>query len=179
MAEQTKPIRDEATRLCKSETLSKFKLFTGFKEEELTTLLSLSDFQTFQPGARIVTQDEPGLCMYVILRGAVRVHSRAGDQEVELAELHSGDFFGELSLVDDGPRSATVDAVEETQVLRITRMVVGVLAGVQPSAAIHLLAAIGRSLVNRLRAGNQKYLDLILLGHKESAPSASAPDPAT
>ncbi len=41
MAEQTKPIRDEATRLCKSETLSKFKLFTGFKEEELTTLLSL------------------------------------------------------------------------------------------------------------------------------------------
>jgi CRP-like cAMP-binding protein len=92
---------------------------------------------------------------------------------VDLATLHVGDFFGELSLVDDGPRSATVDALEETQVLRITRMVVGVLAGVQPSAAIHLLAAIGRSLVNRLRAGNQKYLDLILLGHKESASSAS------
>ena len=105
----------------------------------------------------------------------MRVHSKAGDQEVPLAELQTGDFFGELSLVDDGPRSATVDAIEETSVLRITRMVVGVLAGVQPSAAIHLLAAIGRSLVNRLRAGNQKYLDLILLGHKESA---SAPDPA-
>ncbi len=155
-----------------SEILSKFQLFTGFKEEELATLLSLSDCQTFQAGERIVTQDENGLCMYVILNGSVRVHSQAGDHEVELATLCAGDFFGELSLVDDGPRSATVDATEETQVLRITRMVVGVLAGVQPSAAIHLLAAIGRSLVNRLRDGNQKYLDLILLGHKESATPA-------
>jgi CRP-like cAMP-binding protein len=168
MPETTKPH-------CGSESLSKFQLFTGFKEEEIATLLSLSDCQKFAPGERIVTQDQPGLCMYVILSGSVRVHSKAGAQEVELAVLHTGDFFGELSLVDDGPRSATVDAIEQTEVLRITRMVVGVLAGVQPAAAIHLLAAIGRSLVNRLRAGNQKYLDLILLGHKDSAPSASQP----
>lgn len=166
MAETSKPT-------CESEILSKFKLFAGFKEEELATLLSLSDVQSFAAGERIVTEDEPGLCMYVILTGRVRVHSRAGAQDVDLAELHTGDFFGELSLVDDGPRSASVDALETTEVLRVTRMVVGVLAGVQPSAAIQLLAAIGRSLVNRLRAGNQKYLDLILLGHKESAASAS------
>lgn len=165
MAETTKPD-------IKNAILSKFQLFAGFKEEELATLLSLSDCQKFAAGERIVTQDETGLCMYVILTGSVRVHTKAGDKEVELAILDKGDFFGELSLVDDGPRSATVDAVGETHVLRITRMVVGVLAGVQPSAAIHLLAAIGRSLVNRLRAGNQKYLDLILLGHKESSASA-------
>lgn len=169
MAELSKPD-------CKNATLSKFQLFAGFKEEELATLLSLSDCQKFAAGQRIVTQDDTGLCMYVILTGSVRVHTKAGDREVELATLQVGDFFGELSLVDDGPRSATCDAIEETEVLRITRMVVGVLAGVQPSAAIHLLAAIGRSLVNRLRAGNQKYLDLILLGHKESATSASAPN---
>jgi len=171
MPETTKS--NDPTLDSQSEKLSKFKIFAGFKEDELATLLSLSDFQTYQPGERIVTENENGLCMYVILRGSVRVHSLAGAHEVELATLESGDFFGELSLVDDGPRSATVDAIEETQVLRITRMVVGVLAGVQPSAAIHLLAAIGRSLVNRLRAGNQKYLDLILLGHKESSASTS------
>jgi CRP-like cAMP-binding protein len=172
MAETTKPD-------CKSETLSKFKLFAGFKEDEIATLLSLSDCQKFSAGERIVTQDEAGLCMYVILSGSVSVHTKAGEQKVDLATLRTGDFFGELSLVDDGPRSATVDALEETNVLRITRMVVGVLAGVQPAAAIHLLAAIGRSLVNRLRAGNQKYLDLILLGHKESASPASAPNLAS
>lgn len=160
---------------CDSVVLSKFKLFAGFKEDELATLLSLSDCRTYQPGESIVTQGEQGLCMYVLIRGSVRVHftDPATNRDVDLATLKEGDFFGELALVDDGPRSATVDALEETHVLRITRMVVGVLAGVQPAAAIHLLAAIGQCLVNRLRAGNQKYLDLILLGHKESAPSAS------
>lgn len=155
---------------CESAVLSKFKLFAGFKEEELSTLLSLSDCQTFEAGETIVKQGEPGLCMYVLIRGSVivRFTDPATRLHIELARLGEGDFFGELALVDDGPRSATVEATKETHVLRITRMVVGVLAGVQPSAAIHLLAAIGQSLVNRLRAGNQKYLDLILLGHKES-----------
>jgi CRP-like cAMP-binding protein len=157
---------------CHSEVLSKFRLFAGFKDEELDTLLSLSDAETHPAGTVIVKQGEPGLCMYVIVSGSVRVEADGGLEAVPLADLSVGDFFGELALVDDGPRSASVIALEDTQVIRITRMVLGVLAGVQPAGAIHLLAAIGRSLVNRLRAGNQKYLDLILLGHKESTPTA-------
>lgn len=157
---------------CHSEILSKFRLFAGFKDEELETLLSLSDAETHPAGTVIVKQGEPGFCMYVIVSGSVRVEADGGIDAVPLADLGVGDFFGELALVDDGPRSASVIALEDTQVIRITRMVLGVLAGVQPAGAIHLLAAIGRSLVNRLRAGNQKYLDLILLGHKESFPSA-------
>ena len=157
---------------CQSEVLAKFKLFTGFKEDELRTTLSLCDCATYEAGETIVRQNEEGgHCMYVIIRGKVKVHYSDQDHEIDLAELSAGDFFGELALVDDGPRSASVVALEETHVLRITRMVVGVMAGIQPGAAIHLLAAIGRSLVNRLRAGNQKYLDLILLGHKESSAS--------
>ncbi len=155
-----------------SEVLSKFRLFAGFKDEELDTLLSLCDFEAYSAGETIVSEGEPGLCMYVILCGNVQVTVRSPDNKpVPLAHLGRGDFFGEVALVDDGPRSATVVAVEETQVVRITRMVLGVMAGVQPAGAIHLLAAIGRSLVNRLRVGNQKYLDLILLGHKESSPA--------
>jgi len=153
---------------CHSEVLSRFRLFAGFKDDELATLLSLSDFESFPAGSTIVSEGEPGLCMYVILSGRVQVAVHSQVEPIPLAELAKGDFFGELALVDDGPRSASVTAIEDTEVLRITRMVLGVMAGVQPAGAIHLLAAIGRSLVNRLRAGNQKYLDLILLGYKES-----------
>lgn len=153
---------------CHSEVLSKFRLFAGFKDEELETLLSLSDFESFSSGETIVSEGETGHCMYVILSGLVQVTVKSPGEPVLLATLESGDFFGELALVDDGPRSASVTAVEQTHVLQITRTVLSVLAGVQPAGAIHLLGAIGRSLVNRLRAGNQKYLDLILLGHKES-----------
>jgi CRP-like cAMP-binding protein len=155
-----------------SEVLSKFRLFARFKEDELAAVLSLCDAVNYAPGETIVTQgEEAGHCMYVILSGRVRVHYSGQDREVDLAELSDGAFFGELALVDDGPRSASVVALDATHTLRISRVVLGVLAGVKPGAAIHLLAAIGRSLVNRLRAGNQKYLDLILLGHKDSAAS--------
>ncbi len=154
------------------DVLSKFRLFAGFKEDELAAVLNLCDSVNYEAGETIVAQgEEAGHCMYVIVSGGVRVYYSGQDREVELAELGSGDFFGELALVDDGPRSASVVTLQPTQTLRITRMVVGVLAGVKPGAAIHLLAAIGRSLVNRLRAGNQKYLDLILLGHKDSSAS--------
>lgn len=154
---------------CRSEALAKLRLFAGFKDDELETLISLSDSESFEPGQAIVTEGDVGLCMYVILSGKVTVTVNVPRGPITLAELGEGDFFGELALVDDGARSATVTATETTHVLRITRMVLGVLAGVQPAGAIHLLAAIGRSLVNRLRAGNQKYLDLLLLGYEESS----------
>lgn len=148
-----------------ADTLSKFKLFTGFHQGELESLVSLSDIDTIPAGTEIVREGDPGHCMFVILSGKAKVFQKVPGGEFSLAELYAGDFFGEVSLVDDGLRSASVLAVEDCRLLKITRMVIGVLAGIQPSAAIQLLAAIGRSLVQRLRAGNQKYLDLLLAGH--------------
>jgi CRP-like cAMP-binding protein len=86
----------------------------------------------------------------------------AEGREIELSLLETGDFFGEVSLVDDGPRSANVVAIETCVLLRITRMTIGVLSGLQPAAAIQILGAIGRALVGRLRASNQKYIDILL-----------------
>lgn len=157
---------------CQSAVLAKLRLFAGFKDDELETLISLSDFETFEPGHVIVTEGDFGDSMYVILCGRVAVTAGSENTPVQLAELVNGDFFGELALVDDGARSASVTASDTTRVMRISRAVLSVMAGVQPAGAIHLLTAIGRSLVNRLRTGNQKYLDLILLGTKES-PSAA------
>jgi CRP/FNR family transcriptional regulator, cyclic AMP receptor protein len=148
-----------------ADTLSKFKLFAGFHQGELESLIGLSDVITVPAGTEIVREGDPGHCMFVILSGKAKVFQKVATDEFPLAELAAGDFFGEVSLVDDGPRSASVLATEECRLLKITRMVIGVLAGIQPSAAIQLLAAIGRSLVQRLRAGNQKYLDLLLAGH--------------
>jgi CRP-like cAMP-binding protein len=75
--------------------------------------------------------------------------------------LKVGDFFGEISLVDEGPRSADVQALEDCELLRVTRTTIGVLSGLQPAAAVQILSSIGRELVQRLRTANQKYLDLL------------------
>lgn len=153
---------------CDDKLLTKFQLFAELNHEELETLLTQSATVCYRAGERILSAGESGHCMFVILRGTASVTAENNGKTVELATLTAGDFFGEVSLVDDGPRSADVTATSDCEFLCITRMTLGILAGLQPGAAIHILAAIGRCLVARLRAGNQKYMDLILLGRQSS-----------
>jgi len=153
---------------CDDALFGKFKLFADLTRDELQTLLEQSATMTAAPGERIITTGEPGLCMYVILKGHAKVTEAHLGQTIDLATLGAGDFFGEVALVDDGPRSADVTALEACELLCITRTTLGVLAGLQPGAAIHLLASIGRCLVSRLRVGHQKYLDLLTLGGQSS-----------
>jgi CRP/FNR family transcriptional regulator, cyclic AMP receptor protein len=147
--------------------LAKFTVFAELGRDELHTLLEQSAVETYSEGEIIIHSGEIGHCMYVILRGSVRVTVPDSGQ-IELARLSVGDFFGEVALVDDGPRSANVIATDVCELLCITRTTLGVLAGLHPEAAIQLLAAIGRSLVARLRKGNQKYIDLLLSGGPSS-----------
>lgn len=170
MEESPNPITPESADLPEAPcpqalapALSKFKLFADLAQPELEALVHHSATVCYRAGGTIITQGEEGHCMYVLLAGKARVVVDGSP----IATLHEGDFFGEISLVDDGPRAADVLAENDCQLLMITRMTLGVLAGIQPEAAIHLLAAIGRSLVAKLRADNQRFKDLILLGSRE------------
>jgi CRP-like cAMP-binding protein len=73
--------------------------------------------KTYQDGEVIVKEGSSGTEMYIISTGAVRVTKLMNDKEVELARLDRGDFFGEMSLLENVPRSATVTAVGTTKVL--------------------------------------------------------------
>jgi CRP-like cAMP-binding protein len=142
--------------------LQKFCVFAGLGTEELSALLNLTDVVKHSSGSRIVRAGEEGHCLFVLIEGSARVTIDADGSQIALADLETGDFFGEVSLVDDGPRSADVTAIEDCVLLRITRTTIGVLSGLQPGAAIQILGAIGRALVGRLRASNQKYIDILL-----------------
>ena len=137
-------------------------LFAEFTEEELDEFLELLDPVSARAGEPIVRQDEMGDCMYIVLSGRARVvHHKAG-RDIDLALLNPGDFFGELALVDEGPRSADVIAIEDCALLKITQAVIAAVAGVYPTAAFKLLIAIGRIMVERLRLSNQRYVDSLL-----------------
>ena len=137
-------------------------LFAEFNPQELGQFVGLVDHERFAPGDLIVRQDDPGDCMYLLVRGRAKVvHHREG-HNIELAALRAGDFFGELALVDEGPRSADVIALEECVLIKINQAAISALAGVYPGAAFKLLIAIGRVMVNRLRESNQRYIDSLL-----------------
>lgn len=145
------------------DTFRAMSLFSEFTDAELEAFSTLVDPITVAAGECIVRQDEKGDCMYIIVDGRAKVIHQQDGKRFELALLQSGDFFGELALVDEGPRSANVEAVTDCVLLRIPQSVVRALAGVYPSAAFKLLVAVGRVLVGRLRKGNQKYIDSLLL----------------
>jgi len=146
------------TRECQDRLKSK-PLFSEFSQNELENFLDILDLIHVKKGEVIVTQGEPGDCMFILIDGLARVTHHYGDQFVDLAEIPVGDFFGEIALVDAGVRSASVVADEDSSLLRITQATILAVAGVYPNSAFKFLLAIGRTLVGRLRQSNQRYLD--------------------
>ncbi len=129
---------------------------------EISEFVALLDPIDVKAGERIVTQNDPGDAMYLLVAGSARVvHHREG-RSVELAQLGVGDFFGEIALVDHGPRSADVCAIEDCALLGITQPSLSALAGVYPMAAFKFLITLGRILVGRLRKSNERYVDSML-----------------
>ncbi|MDA0838351.1 MAG: cyclic nucleotide-binding domain-containing protein [Planctomycetota bacterium] len=97
-------------------------LFHNFEDAELTQIARIVNSKTYKIGELIIKQDDPGNEAYVIQSGRVEVvvEDETGDYHV-VASLSAGDFFGELALLEDMPRSANVRAVAETHVLVLER----------------------------------------------------------
>ncbi len=102
--------------------LSKVPLFQDLKRRQLESLARLVGEKTYQPGETIVRQGQGGVGLFIIESGKAEVLRQAADgSEVAVNTLGPGDFFGELALLDDGPRTASVIAVEPTRCMSMTR----------------------------------------------------------
>lgn len=137
-------------------------LFREFTEQEMDEFLPLLEPLSAKAGEIVVPQDEVGDSMFVLVRGNCRVAHYKDGCEVELATLQEGDFFGELALIDRGPRSADVIAISDVALLKISQAALAKFAGIHPTAAFKLLMAIGRIMVERLRVANKRYVDSLL-----------------
>ena len=105
----------EASEVDAEETLRSVSLFRNLEPKHIKALARWSTTRTYQPGQVIVNEGQTGLGLYMIQSGKVRVTVRGaqGDQR-ELREMGPNESFGEIALLDDQPRSATVTAVEPT-----------------------------------------------------------------
>ncbi|MBC8071030.1 MAG: cyclic nucleotide-binding domain-containing protein, partial [Deltaproteobacteria bacterium] len=106
-----------ASPLEKIITLKSTPLFSKVAAEDLATLARHAEQRTYPAGERMVTEGEQGDEFYLIIRGQATL-TREGDEVI--TKLGPGDAFGELAVLDAGPRNATVTAVAETEVLAIT-----------------------------------------------------------
>jgi CRP-like cAMP-binding protein len=109
----------------------------------------------------IVKQGEKGEAMFLILEGEVRVRQMIGGKETVLATMNAGEFFGDISLFDHGPRSADVVANQNSTLLKISSANLNRMVSEVPDLATPFLVAICKTLTNRIRADNKRFRDSI------------------
>ena len=101
------------------ERLSNISIFAPLSDEETLKLGANSRVRVFAPDEPIVRQGQPGKSMFIVHKGSVRVQIREENTLKIVNTLREGDFFGEMGLLTGEPRTATVIAEEETEVLEI------------------------------------------------------------
>ena len=142
------------------DVLRKVPLFATMREGDILAFAELVRERSFPKGSVIVFEDDPGDALYLVARGQVKVVLIGEDgREVILSVLGEGNFFGEMSLIDEKPRSATVIAMVDSIVLVLRREDFQSRLRTSPEIAIALL----RELSRRLRRADEKIGSLVLL----------------
>jgi CRP/FNR family transcriptional regulator, cyclic AMP receptor protein len=95
--------------------LENVPLFSGMATQELMYVAGIVQEDSFSAGETVIREEDAGDSMFVVVAGEVMVHRR----NAQLAKLRSKDFFGEMSLLNNEPRSASVTTVSNCRLLRI------------------------------------------------------------
>jgi len=124
--------------------LSHVALFAGCDHAELAKVAELMTDSWVNAGADVTAQGQPGNAAFVIVEGVARVEANGQ----ELARLGAGDFFGEVALLDGGPRTATVVAESPILVLSLNESQLQKLVSEVPPVALAMLRELARRLRN-------------------------------
>ncbi|MBN2494161.1 MAG: Crp/Fnr family transcriptional regulator [Deltaproteobacteria bacterium] len=140
--------------------LKSVSIFADVAEQALDNLSSLLVFKDQPKDTLVFGQDDPGDAMFIILQGKVKVvlYGESG-KEIILTYFREGDFFGEMSLLDDMPRSANVITTEPSRLAILRREAFIAHLESSPTTAINILAELSR----RLRKADEIIGNLALL----------------
>jgi CRP/FNR family cyclic AMP-dependent transcriptional regulator len=132
-----------------SELLAQISLFQGLADEDRDALAKRLTEKTFKAGDIVFSQGEKGASMYIVQSGSVQIYLPSAEKEsppVVLKDIRTGEYFGELAIFDDKPRSASVRALVDTVLLELTREDLGDHLGKSKTAAMTILAEMSERL---------------------------------
>jgi CRP-like cAMP-binding protein len=137
-------------------SLRRIKILASLSDAQLAHLSDFMELQGVPQWTVVVRQGEPGDAMYLIMSGELRARTMIGEQETILTTFGPGDFFGEMALFDQGPRSADVVANVDCTLLRMSAAAFEQLTRKAPNLAAPFLQATARTLSARIRADNKR-----------------------
>ena len=139
--------------------LEKHPLLVNLTSDQLARLARAGEIESYNPAEPIVVEGSLGDALFLILSGQVAVHRGAQT----FATLQGGEFFGEMSLVEPAPRSASVTAMSATFLFRLPHDNLRELITDDANAASILLVQVVKTLSDRLRRANQMLSSVDML----------------
>ncbi|MBV9958132.1 MAG: DUF1003 domain-containing protein [Acidobacteria bacterium] len=130
---------------CNIELLEGIALFELLDAELRPVLAEVIDYRQLAPGEQLFQAGEPGESLFIVHSGQIELYIKdTAGQKIVLTVAGAGDLFGELSLLDSGPRTATAIALEESGLLELDRDDLLLLFQKNPDTALHLLAGMSK-----------------------------------
>ena len=130
------------------EELRQIPLFADLSEEDLEQLYRMAETVSIPAGQLVLQEGDQGDSLYVVLTGELEVTKRQGSQDILLAVYMPGQFFGEMALLEQAPRSASVRTLQESRLLVISQAAFQTLLTCSPSAPLKIL----HTVTSRLRS---------------------------
>lgn len=147
--------------MVRTDLFQKIEIFAALTTFEIEPIAALASEISLDDDTKILTEGDMADAFYIIVKGKVMVSKKASDgSDRFIAHLTEGDLFGEMSLLDNFQRSATVSTVGPVTLLKIEKE--GIMKHIQanPSIGVKILLAFGRNLSKQMRLLVAAYTDL-------------------
>lgn len=136
--------------------LKKIVLFRDFSEAEIEKIKPVIFERAYPKGTILFREGMAGGVMYMVKSGKLEIFTKKGDQEIAIAILEMGNFVGEMSLIDDASRSASVRIAEDAMLMVLNKKCLQNIIADNPEGGNKILMVLLRMLCKRLRDTNSK-----------------------
>ena len=141
--------------------LRQLEIFKGLSDAQIESFARYAQVVRVSQFTRIAKKGDAGDSMFIVLEGEVRAFLMVDGRECTLASIRPGEFLGEISLLDEGPRSADLAANVDSILLRISTVSFGEALKEAPALTAPFLLALSRTVVARIRKTTQRYEDSV------------------
>ncbi|MDH5680746.1 MAG: cyclic nucleotide-binding domain-containing protein [Spirochaetota bacterium] len=143
------------------EFIQSFAIFKHFTTEHKANLYRLLEKKEYRKGEYIIYEGEKDKSLFLIFSGSVRVTKKNDfGEDVEIVFMSRGTYFGEFSLIDNEPRSATVQAYEDTTCYLMSNLAYSELCRKYPEAEAAMLKGFLLDIVSRLRSTSESIINV-------------------
>lgn len=142
------------------ELLRRMPLFGGLNESALTLVLNVASPKAIAAGEHLFEEGDRAESLFVLKTGEVAVQKRMGESTITLGQLGPGDCIGEMALIDFQPRSASILAQTDCEVLEVPTLCLRELMTSDLMQYTMIMMNMGREVSRRLRIADERIIEL-------------------